>query len=60
MKIQITKPYFGEEEKRLVNEVIDRSWVVLCSNVAEFERKFAEYTKSRRIRRTISNRSCRL
>jgi len=44
MKIPITKPYFDEEEKRLVNEVIDRGWVVQGPNVAEFERKFAEYS----------------
>jgi perosamine synthetase len=41
MKIPITRPYFGEEEKHLVSEVIDSGWVSQGPKVAEFEEKFA-------------------
>lgn len=47
MKIPITKPYLGEEEKRLVSEVIDTGWVTQGPRVAEFEEDFAKYVGAR-------------
>ncbi|MBM4135410.1 MAG: DegT/DnrJ/EryC1/StrS family aminotransferase [Nitrospira sp.] len=47
MKIPITKPYLGEEEKRLVSEVIDTGWVTQGPRVAEFEEDFARYAGAR-------------
>jgi len=46
-KIPITKPYLGEEEKKLVSKVIDSGWVSQGPKVAEFEEQFASYTGSR-------------
>lgn len=43
IKIPITKPYFGEEEKQIVSEVIDSGWVSQGPRVVEFEERFAEY-----------------
>jgi len=44
MKISITKPYFGEEEKKAVNDVLESGWLVQGHRVAEFERMFCQYT----------------
>jgi dTDP-4-amino-4,6-dideoxygalactose transaminase len=44
MKIPISKPYFGEEEKRAVIEPLETGWVVQGPKVAEFEKRFAAYT----------------
>lgn len=44
MKIPISKPFFGEEEARAVVEPLSTGWVVQGPRVAEFERRFAEYT----------------
>lgn len=44
MKIPISKPYFGDEEKRAVQEPLETGWVVQGPKVAEFERCFAAYT----------------
>jgi perosamine synthetase len=44
MKIPITKPYFGEEERRTILEPLESGWVVQGPKVAEFERRFAEFT----------------
>lgn len=44
MKIPISKPYFGEEERRAVVEPLDTGWVVQGPKVAEFEASFATYT----------------
>ena len=44
MKVPITKPYFGEEEKRAVCEVLDSGWLVQGPKVAEFERMVCQYT----------------
>lgn len=41
MKIPITKPYLGEEEKRLVSGVIESGWISQGPRVSEFEEKFA-------------------
>ena len=46
MKIPISKPYFGEEEKQAVIEPIESGWVVQGTKVAEFEKLFAAYTKT--------------
>ena len=45
--IPITKPYLGEEEKRLVAQVIDSGWVSQGPKVAEFEEIFARYVGAR-------------
>ena len=42
--IPITKPCFGEEEFRAVQEPLESGWVVQGPRVAEFERKFCAYT----------------
>ncbi len=44
MKIPISKPFFGEEEKRAVIEPLETGWVVQGPKVAEFERLFSVYT----------------
>ncbi len=44
IKIPITKPYFGEEEKRALIETLESGWIVQGPKVAEFERLFAEFT----------------
>lgn len=44
MKVPITKPYFGEEEKKAVNTVLESGWLVQGPKVAEFERMVCEYT----------------
>jgi dTDP-4-amino-4,6-dideoxygalactose transaminase len=43
MKIPITKPLFGEEERRAMLQPLDTGWVVQGPAVAEFERKFGAY-----------------
>lgn len=47
MKIPITKPYIGEEEKRAIALVIDSGWVSQGERVVEFEDKFAAYSGSK-------------
>ena len=44
MKIPITKPLFGEEEKKAILESLESGWVVQGPKVAEFEALFAEFT----------------
>jgi perosamine synthetase len=44
MKIPISKPFFGEEERRAVVEPLETGWVVQGPKVAEFEKRFADYT----------------
>ncbi len=46
MKIPITKPYFGEEEKQALMEPVETGWVVQGPKVAEFEKLFAKYARS--------------
>lgn len=55
MRIPITKPYFGEEERAAVLEPLDTGWVVQGPKVAEFERLFAEYAK---VPYTLATTSC--
>jgi len=42
--IPISKPLFGPEELRAVQAPIESGWVVQGRHVAEFERKFSEFT----------------
>lgn len=44
MKIPISKPYFGEEERLAIQEPLETGWVVQGPKVAEFENLFAAYT----------------
>ncbi len=44
MKIPLTVPYLGKEEKRAVAKVLDSGWLVQGQRVAEFEDRFSNYT----------------
>jgi len=44
MKIPISKPYFGDEERAAIVEPLATGWVVQGPKVAEFERLFGLYT----------------
>ncbi len=44
MKIPISKPYFGDEERAAIVEPLETGWVVQGPKVAEFERLFGAYT----------------
>lgn len=44
MKIPITKPFFGEEERTAILEPLESGWIVQGPKVAEFERLLAEFT----------------
>jgi perosamine synthetase len=55
VKIPISKPLFGEEERRALVEPLDTGWVVQGPKVAEFERLFAEFTGTRH---AIATTSC--
>lgn len=46
MKIPITKPFFDENDRRGILEPLETGWVVQGPKVAEFERKFMEFTGS--------------
>jgi perosamine synthetase len=46
-KIPITKPDLGEDEKRLVSQVIESGWVSQGPKVTEFEEIFARYVGTR-------------
>ncbi|MFA4955704.1 MAG: DegT/DnrJ/EryC1/StrS family aminotransferase [Candidatus Methanoperedens sp.] len=41
--IPLSRPDIGEEEIRLVNEVLRTDWLSMGSKVGEFEEKFADY-----------------
>ena len=43
MKIPITKPFFGDEERRALVVPLDTGWVVQGPQVERFEQKFAAY-----------------
>lgn len=43
-QIPISRPCFGDEERRAIQEPLETGWVVQGPRVAEFERKFAAYT----------------
>lgn len=44
MKIPITRPFYGEEEKQAVVKPLESGWLVQGPNVKEFERAVASYT----------------
>jgi perosamine synthetase len=44
MRIPISRPYFGDEERAAILEPLESGWVVQGPKVAEFERLFAAYT----------------
>jgi len=44
VKIPITRPLFGDEERRALARPLDSGWVVQGPYVEEFERKFAAFT----------------
>ena len=44
MSIPITKPFFGEEETRAVDQTLKSGWVVQGPAVAKFEQMFSAYT----------------
>lgn len=54
MKVPITKPYFGEEEKKAVCDVLDSGWLVQGSKVAELERMVSQYTSAKFARASSS------
>lgn len=54
MRIPITKPFFDEAEKEAILKPMETGWVVQGPNVAEFERRFAEYCASKYAKATTS------
>jgi perosamine synthetase len=44
VKIPISKPYFGVEEAKAIVEPLETGWVVQGPKVAEFEKRFADFT----------------
>lgn len=44
MKIPITKPSFGDEERRAILEPLESGWVVQGPKVSQFERDFTAFT----------------
>jgi perosamine synthetase len=54
MKIPISKPFFGDEEKRAVIEPLETGWVVQGPKVAEFEARFAAYSHAEHALATTS------
>jgi len=44
MRVPIAKPYFGEEEKKAVNDVLESGWIVQGPKVAEFEAMVCRFT----------------
>jgi perosamine synthetase len=44
IRIPISQPYFGPEEHEALRAPLESGWVVQGPQVAEFERRFAEYT----------------
>ena len=47
MKIPLTIPFMREEEKNIVEKVIDSGWLTQGDHVVEFENRVAEYVGSR-------------
>ncbi|PHR58533.1 MAG: aminotransferase DegT [Arcobacter sp.] len=54
MNIPITKTIFGECEKVAIVKPLESGWVVQGPNVAEFQEKFSEFTKSKHCHATTS------
>jgi perosamine synthetase len=44
VKVPISKPFFGAEEAKAIIEPLETGWVVQGPKVAEFEKRFAEFT----------------
>ncbi|MBY0493482.1 MAG: DegT/DnrJ/EryC1/StrS family aminotransferase [Cyanobacteria bacterium] len=47
MKIPITKPFFGAEELRAIQEPLEAGWVVQGPFVQRFEKQFVDFTGAR-------------
>ena len=47
MKIPITKPFFGPEEKQAVQIPLEKGWVIQGAFVRKFEEKFSAFTGAR-------------
>jgi dTDP-4-amino-4,6-dideoxygalactose transaminase len=54
MKIPISRPLFGPEERQALLEPLETGWVVQGPRVAEFESRFAEFTHARQAVATTS------
>jgi perosamine synthetase len=54
LRIPITQPYFGQEERDAIVQPLDTGWVVQGPLVQEFERRFCEFTESRYAAATTS------
>jgi dTDP-4-amino-4,6-dideoxygalactose transaminase len=46
MRIPITKPFFGDEERQAVQQPLESGWVVQGPFVRQFEEKFSAFTKA--------------
>lgn len=55
MKIPITKPSFGDEERAALVRPLDSGWVVQGPEVERFERKFSAFTGARH---AVATSSC--
>jgi len=55
MKIPITKPFIGEEERKAILEPLETGWIVQGPKVAEFEKRFSEFTE---VKYAIATTSC--
>jgi len=54
MKIPLTIPFIGDEEKKAANEVLDSGWLIQGKKVAEFEEMVCQYTGAKFARATSS------
>ncbi len=54
MKIPITKPYIGEEEKKAACDVLESGWLVNGPKVAEFEKMVCQYSGAKFAKATTS------
>ena len=54
MKVPLTKPYIGDEEKEAVISTLESGWLVQGPRVAEFERMVCDYTGARFAKATTS------
>lgn len=54
-KIQVTKPYFNQDEEKEVIKTLRSGWIVQGPRVEEFERTFAKYVG---VRYAVATNSC--
>ena len=54
-RIPISKPFFGAEEHEAIRAPLESGWVVQGPQVAEFERRFAEFC---RVPHAVASTSC--